>query len=501
MKNRRRLLDLVACAAVVLVANFCLATTAMDIVITAPAQGAKVSSPVSFIAGAVSQDCSAGIAAMRVYPSPGDGVYTVSANQVNVNLNLTAGSYNAVVVAWDNCGGVASSNVLFTVSGETLPPPKFVYSTEYSAGKIAGYLVNPQSGALTPTGQAPVWAHWGPTRIASDSGGNRLYVANTGSDDVSAYFINRDNGYLTPVPGANFPVGGWSTEIAVHPSNHFVYVTTEDYPGGGPPNQNTITGFSVASDGALVPVPGSPYGTSPANTFDLGLAITPNGKYLYAGSDAGDINAYSIDQSTGALTALPGSPYAVPPATCQYCIPLVYIQALAVDRSGKFLLVPDWDNGVIFVYGIDQSTGTLSQVAGSPFIDDEPVCPRSGYCNGAGPTSISVDARNRFVYVLNEFDNDIVSFELNSSTGALTLDSLVFPYTSNPDFTFDDCVRADPSGSFVYAQGYYNNLGTVSGDLYGFAVGQADGGLSDVPGSPYAQSGQAYEYDGIAVTP
>jgi 6-phosphogluconolactonase len=499
VKNLRFLRHSVVSIGFALIAHFSYAQ--IDLVVTSPAAGEQVSSPVNFIAASSAQECSAGINAMRIYPSPGDGAYTVLSDEVNVDLNLTAGPYSATVVAWDNCGHVLPQTVNFTVSGETLPPPKFVYTTEYQAGKVTGYVVNPQSGALTPTGQPPVWAHWGPTSIASDSGGYRLYVANQGSEDVSAYFIDRDNGYLTPVPGANFPVGGWSTDIAVHPSNHFVYVTTMDFPGGPPPNQNTITGLSVASDGALAPVPGSPYPTSPTNPAYLGLAITPDGNYLYAGSNAGNISAYSIDQSTGALTALPGSPYTVPPAQCEYCLSSVYINALAIDRSGKFLFVPDWENGVIFVYSIDQSTGALAQVAGSPFIDDEPQCPQSEYCLGAVPASISVDARNKFVYVLNQADNDIVTFELDASTGALTLDTLSFPASNTYQYAFNGVVRTDPSGSFVFALGTYTpEPGSPGiGQLYGLAVDQGDGGLTQVPSSPYSVSGQM-GIDGLAVT-
>ncbi len=460
--------------------------------------GAQVRSPVNFTAASSAQTCAAGINAMRIYPSPGDGAYTVLSHEVNVDLNLTAGSYSAVVVAWDNCGHVLPQTVNFTVGGETLPPPKFVYTTEYQAGQVAGYVVNPQSGALTQTGQPPVWAHWGPTRIASDSGGYRLYVANQGSADVSAYFINRENGYLTPVPGANFPTGGWSTEIAVHPSNQYVYVTTVNNPDGPPPNENTITAFSVASDGALVPVPGSPFVTS---SSCYGLALTPNGNYLYAACNTG-IAAYSIDRSTGALTQLPGSPYTVPPAQCEYCLPFVYIDALAVDRTGKFLFLADYNNGVIYSGSIDPNTGTFTQVPGSPFIDDEPQCPRSGYCVGAVPLSISVDARNKFVYVLNQTDNDLVAFDLDASTGALTLDTLSFPANNGDSYTFNEVVRADPSGSFVFALGgYAPELGSPeTGQLYGFAVDQADGGLTQVPSSPYTVDSQWIGTDGLAVT-
>lgn len=63
-------------------------------------------------------------------------------------------------------------------SSTKLPAPKFFYSTEYLNGKVGGYLVNRSTGELSSTGQPPVWAHYGPTKIASDSGGYRLYVAN-----------------------------------------------------------------------------------------------------------------------------------------------------------------------------------------------------------------------------------------------------------------------------------------------------------------------------------
>lgn len=171
------------------------------VTVTSPANGSQVSAPVNFSASASSPDCPGGIAAMRIYAAPGDGVYTVVASQLNTSVNLAAGSYNTVVQAWDNCGGVGKTAINITVTGAALPAARFVYSTEYRAGKVGGYIADPNTGELYSNGQTPVWAHWGPTRMASDSGGYRLYVANYTSQDVSAYFINRDNGWLYPVPG------------------------------------------------------------------------------------------------------------------------------------------------------------------------------------------------------------------------------------------------------------------------------------------------------------
>jgi len=39
--------------------------------------------------------------------------------------------------------------------------PKFLYSTDYQGGKVHGYLVNPTTGSLKPTGQNPPWGALG----------------------------------------------------------------------------------------------------------------------------------------------------------------------------------------------------------------------------------------------------------------------------------------------------------------------------------------------------
>ncbi len=155
---------------------------------------------------------------------------------------------------------------------QTLPAPKFLYSTDYTGGKVHGYLVNATTGALKPTGQNPPWAHWGPNRIASDKGGYRLYVINWGSKDFNAYFINRTNGYLSGVPGSPFHIGQNPTDVAVHPSGHYVYVTAQS---------NWVYAFHVQSNGSLAAIPGSPFSTV---STPQALAIDPQGKYLYVTS-------------------------------------------------------------------------------------------------------------------------------------------------------------------------------------------------------------------------
>ena len=162
---------------------------------------------------------------MRIYAAPGEGVYTVDANHLKTNVPPAPGPYDTVVQAWDNCGGVGKTAVNITVTANGLLQPRFLCSTDSKDSRVDGYLINPATGVIRPTAQRSIATGMAPGRLASDPSGYRLYVGNVGSKDVSAYFINRNDGSLQPVPGAPSPIGGYPTSIIVHPSGRFVYVT------------------------------------------------------------------------------------------------------------------------------------------------------------------------------------------------------------------------------------------------------------------------------------
>lgn len=308
----QRAFYLIICVALILT-GLSFATTP-QVTVSTPVNSSGITSPVQFVASATSSQCPQGVSAIGIYTSPGVLAYVVNSSQLNTQINLQPGTYNTVVQAWDECGGAGKIPLTITVTSDTYPEPRFLYTTEYNAGKIAGYLVNPTSGALTATGQSPVWAHWGPVRVASDKGGYRLYVANQGSQDLSAYFIDRDNGYLTAVPGSPFGAGGTGTYVAVHPSGDYVYETTDTSHGGNA----GVTVFAVQSNGSLKQVPGSPFSTS---GDPEAVAVDSTGSYLYVDiTFSNQIDGFSIDKVNGALTPLPGSPYLVPsPPNCSNC--------------------------------------------------------------------------------------------------------------------------------------------------------------------------------------
>ena len=61
--------------------------------------------------------CDKGVASMGIYTAPGVLSYVVNGASLNTNMNLSPGTYNTVVEAWDYCGGASTARVTVTVSG------------------------------------------------------------------------------------------------------------------------------------------------------------------------------------------------------------------------------------------------------------------------------------------------------------------------------------------------------------------------------------------------
>ena len=385
---------------------------------------------------------------------------------------------------------LAVSAIIAVGQTSTLLPPKFLYSSDFSGNKVLGYTVNPTTGAIKATAQGSVPTHTGPTRVASDKGGYRLYVVNQSSKDLNAYFIYRNDGSLHSVPGSPFAIGEPPTGVAVAPSGKYVYVTTLKSVNSP---QSSVYAFAVQSNGSLKPVPGSPFSTV---NWALALTIDPQGKYLYVSSSpetstasTSEIDAYSINATDGALTPVPGSPYTEP--NSQSCANGAW--DIAVHPSGKFLVIPNMCEGIV-VYRIDRSTGTLTLVKGSPFPDQ----------NRSVVESIAMDPAGQYFWVTSQYcfsgcSVGTETWKLNTTTGVPTY----------LEFGIGGCgliSRADPSGKFVYEVGNIQSPGCGFGvppGLWGLSITRSNGSLHDVSGSPWKSPNQDSQslLNGLAVTP
>jgi 6-phosphogluconolactonase len=243
--------------------------------------------------------------------------------------------------------GAALLSVAITPNG------KLVYVVTASTNKVASFNINPATGALTPTSSGPFAASAGATVMAIDATGDFAYIA--APDSITAYTVDYTTGALVPIAnGAIANAGG--VALAIDPMGGFVYVSG---------NIASIYAFTMdGTTGLLSAVPGSPFTTG---QFPQGLAVSPNGQFLYVPAQAANaVWGYSIDASTGALAQSTGSPF-------ETGVGGAMPEALIVDASGKFAY---GDTGAISIHTVDVATGGLSFVkAQGNAVSDEPISP------------------------------------------------------------------------------------------------------------------------------
>jgi hypothetical protein len=88
------------------------------VAVTSPANNSTVSSPVNFVANATSPNCPLGFSGMVIYSAPGVVAYRTQGyptNTINANVSLSAGKYNVVVQAFDNCNNIFQTPLTITV--------------------------------------------------------------------------------------------------------------------------------------------------------------------------------------------------------------------------------------------------------------------------------------------------------------------------------------------------------------------------------------------------
>jgi 6-phosphogluconolactonase len=265
------------------------------------------------------------------------------------------------------------------------PTGKYIYAANAGENDISFFLIEP-GGQLEEQTPRTV-AGTSPTLLVMDSAGKFLYVANSGSQNISVFSIapssSSSNGGSLSQIGNPFQAGIAPLNMKLSSSGNFLYVTgassqagTPGYievlaintsvtapasplsivaitqPGSSPyglvisPNgnylytanfgDNTISEFTIGSNGLLTSIPGSPIGQT--FTGPVSLVIEPSGKYLYVANQqsSGNVAGYSIG-TDGALSVLTSSPY---PTAAQP-------NYIASDPDGNFLFVGNLSKPVI----------------------------------------------------------------------------------------------------------------------------------------------------------
>jgi DNA-binding beta-propeller fold protein YncE len=262
----------------------------------------------------------------------------------------------------------------------------FAYVSNQVSADVSAFSIDADGGLASLAG-SPFAAGEEPFGLAVTPDGTRLYVADEGSEAVSGYEIGAAGG-LTPLPGSPYPAGVQPYGIAITPDGSHLYAANQR--NGIVPG--TVSAYDIAGDGALVPVPGSPF---PAGKSPFGVAVTPDGTHLYVTNEgSASVSAYAIG-SDGGLSELAGSPFAVS------SFPL----AVSVTPDGGHLYV---SGGVGDLWGFSiGEAGGLTQLAGSPFP------------TGSDPFGIAITPDGRRLYLGNQNSDSISGYTVGAE-GVLT---------------------------------------------------------------------------------
>jgi 6-phosphogluconolactonase len=247
------------------------------------------------------------------------------------------------------------------------------------------------------------------------------------------------------------------------------------------------------------------------------LAVHPEGQHLYAvnevsqfgGQKSGAVSAFAIDRQTGSLTLL----NQVATRGAGPC-------HLSLDRTGRFVLVANYDGGSVAVFPV-QANGSLGkdsafvQHTGSGPNKERQEAPHAHWIGtspddrfalavdlgldeilvyrfdstkgslapnnppftkvnpGAGPRHLAFQRDGKFAYVLTEMENAVTAFAYSQKNGSLwelqTVSTLPKDY-SGPKEAAEVIVH--PSGKFLYAS---NRAGVDS--ITAFAIDPAKGTL------------------------
>jgi DNA-binding beta-propeller fold protein YncE len=195
------------------------------------------------------------------------------------------------------------------------------------------------------------------------------------------------------------------------------------------------------------------------------------------------VSMFSIDQATGTLTAVPGSPIQGGGAPIAFQLDPTHRFAYALLSSfqpyGPYTVPPS-----ISAYTIDLATGTLTVIPGAPF--------------GAPwtPLYLAVAPRDNFAYVVDyggdysNFSPSLLTYRIDEGTGALAKppgrSSLGMPPQNTPGVA-----TIDPAAQFLYMVSCppprFGGEGPCAEPsfIYAYTIDH-NGEVKPVPGSPYS---------------
>jgi len=196
------------------------------------------------------------------------------------------------------------------------------------------------------------------------------------------------------------------------------------------------------------------------------LAMAPHGRFLYAvnetnnfqGGNTGAVSAFSVDQKTGKLTLL----NQVPSGGAGPCF-------VSLDKTGKFVLVANYDSGSVSVFPI-LPDGRLG--AASAWVQHHGSGTNPQRQEGPHAHSIEVSPDNRFVLAADLGLDQLLIYRFDATRGSLEPGEP--PFAKVPPGAGPRHFAFAPSGQAVYV---VNEMGA---SVSAFAYDRAHGNLTAI---------------------
>jgi 6-phosphogluconolactonase len=293
----------------------------------------------------------------------------------------------------------------------------------------------------------------------TDDGGK-----STGSKGIYAYRYDASTGEITALGLAAETVN--PSFVAVHPSGKFLYAVNEvgNYQG---PNGGGVSAFSIDRDKDGHPTGKLTFLNEAQSRGGAPCYITVDrtGKYvLVANYDGGSIAAFPIleDGKLGEASAfVQHNGHGANPKRQEG----PHAHSIDMSPDNHFAFVDDLGLDELLVYKFDATKGTLTP-NDPPFAKLDP---------GSGPRHFVLHPSGKFAYVVTEMKSTVNVFANDPKTGTLhplqTISTLPKNFTGEND---DAEIEIHPSGRFLYV----SNRGHDSITL--FAVDSAKGTLTPV---------------------
>ncbi len=371
----------------------------------------------------------AGPVAVAVDPS-GQVLYVATENNNAVTAyTITAGTGGLTRGATIHTWGTPTSLTVTGSASAITYTPTFAYVANTDSNNVSAYSVDPATGLLSAIAGSPFVAGPGPVSIALDRFNRYVYTANGASPliggnviNMSGFTVNPATGALTaisPVVDVYFTLNGFPSVVAADVLGLNMYLGATSL---GANSAQTIVSFFLKPGGVLQDRTGNiGCGTSSTNTTSA-IGVDPIGRGAYrANREVNSLCIYQIrlpayDQ-LWVLDNLADVPTGNAPT------------AVIVEPLGRYVYVTNQSDNSVSAYRITSSNLALASIGTTP--------------TGTGPNSLACEPSGQFCFVSHQGANTVATLRINQATGVVTVAGAL------PTGSLPSAMAVDPSGRYV----------------------------------------------------